>query len=982
MPPSETPSKNIFCIFQETSTSHGSSSACVYALTPEKLDQMDTEADSRKRDRSAMDSSDKENTSNKKRTNYTTKKRKFQTLLAELGTGGLWRQIMYEISEKHGRKDESTVESLCFKGMLDTMRDIDSVTGRRKLWIMLTSSFTEYQQKATVKSRFNIFSIYKEIQSGTATDMFALIKRQYSSTFSKLLPTRRAVDKCRDLSKIEFMEKWKLQVLPHGFRVSLVEAVCYVAKRYGLDSLEGTKVDIWGDGVLRGRMEVTRMCFRFLGTKDRAFSGCQSRKEIFSFAVFCGKDSRLNMETNLGSFDIVGEKGWLFEETRILVVDRKVKLTLSGDAPFLNRLVTGFQLDNKLSKATIWVPATILTKQTGDDGYRTSINLAEHLAKPLPETTLIYLENKGHVIPDPAHSAPRTVEKDIKSLCEYLLTWKRIEHVKKLESNINKRHVKYPHFHISFKKGTTAFNAKSIDDISLSGEDAKVILAAKEHLTGTDEPCDLLDGVLFDNINAPHVNETSIRVVKELLTKLDGVEPNWGEKPSERFVGDLLFRAHRNFQTFCRDPAKNKTNSDELAIYVDLYYHATILLFQVDAFTPYKMKQHVMLEILKFGTIQSISNHMSEGTENSNHECKANYGSHTMRDGGKMHNTTSEFTDLFTSFLKSIDLGDKEHDDRISFLAPILETGEQEEQEEDNAINANKARDMYLSICQAELPTPRLLIGKEEPAQLSGMKFLFCGKFGSLGKVDGKSVTKDILKTLVGKMGGKVIDDAEVENLSEKYNKLPFYYCVLPNADVFQLYESVSKDDASQLFKKTTRGDWDYLNGKFILDCAKQKKLLNPEDYFIKHDSSMFVKSRAFAITRMMERQRNRNDSQGILAKTALRRHQKTVRNANFKFTLPTTIGNAKSHAIRGRGVNQPNCRINNASVATTAFCLYKKDYFRKNSESHPDSRGSRRVDYTSFNTAVAAQWKNDTSGRATFYAKARSLLTVNSPGS
>ena len=34
---------------------------------------------------------------------------------------------------------------------------------------------------------------------------------------------------------------------------------------YGLDALEG-RIDIWGDGMERGKMTCTRLCFRILGT--------------------------------------------------------------------------------------------------------------------------------------------------------------------------------------------------------------------------------------------------------------------------------------------------------------------------------------------------------------------------------------------------------------------------------------------------------------------------------------------------------------------------------------------------------------------------------------------------------------------------------------------------------------------------------------------------------------------------------------------
>ena len=103
-------------------------------------------------------------------------------------------------------------------------------------------------------------------------------------------------------------------------------------------------------------MTCTRLCFRILGAGALLFN-CQSRNEIFCFAVFLGKDTRYNMEINLLSFDVVGEKGWLYKETKYLVDVLKVHLTVSGDTPWLNRLLTCFANDSgMLSRIGIWFP--------------------------------------------------------------------------------------------------------------------------------------------------------------------------------------------------------------------------------------------------------------------------------------------------------------------------------------------------------------------------------------------------------------------------------------------------------------------------------------------------------------------------------------------------------------------------------------------------------------------------------------------------
>ena len=104
--------------------------------------------------------------------------------------------------------------------------------------------------------------------------------------------------------------------------------------------------------------DVTRRCIRFLGTADGRTFNCESRNEQFCFACFFGKDTRLRLEKNLMSFDSIGERGWLYSETKHLVDDLKVHLTLSGDTPWLNRLTSAtIQSDASAdSCCVLWMP--------------------------------------------------------------------------------------------------------------------------------------------------------------------------------------------------------------------------------------------------------------------------------------------------------------------------------------------------------------------------------------------------------------------------------------------------------------------------------------------------------------------------------------------------------------------------------------------------------------------------------------------------
>ncbi len=264
----------------------------------------------------------------------------------------------------------------------------------------------------------------------TPREMLATVKRLYRPVCD-IMPSRRDVEKTRDLTKLEFMSQWKLQPIPDGLRVSLVCAVQFLARAsYGLKSLEGVRIDIWGDGMMRGKTDVTRLCFRFLGL-DSGGESCQSRKHVFCFAVYCVKDTRINLERNLGSFEVIGETGWLMEETRELV-NKKAIVTLSGDAPYLNRLIGGYSSDLRFkSYAPLWISETIGFMQTADhSGYRTDIDLigndendeSDHIIRrPLPDTSLIHVPSSAYVCPDAHHANTRSVEKDLKCVAEHLL---------------------------------------------------------------------------------------------------------------------------------------------------------------------------------------------------------------------------------------------------------------------------------------------------------------------------------------------------------------------------------------------------------------------------------------------------------------------------------------------------------------------------------------------------------------------------------
>lgn len=193
------------------------------------------------------------------------------------------------------------------------------------------------------------FQLLMSVLSGSGVNMLQSCRNMLDKTSSAIvLPTVKNARKFIDKFRLNFMKDWQLQNTPTGMRCNLICAVKWVAKHcYGLDTLNGLRIDIWGDGMARGNRDVTRLCFRILGTSHQALPqmlpirlrkkenekkvnlfNSQSRKETFCFAVFIGKDSRHNLEINLGPTDRIGDHGWLYIETYLLSKIYKASLII------------------------------------------------------------------------------------------------------------------------------------------------------------------------------------------------------------------------------------------------------------------------------------------------------------------------------------------------------------------------------------------------------------------------------------------------------------------------------------------------------------------------------------------------------------------------------------------------------------------------------------------------------------------------------
>lgn len=244
-----------------------------------------------------------------------TKEKQLSTFIEMFGLDVLWLKLLARIAN-----DCDTTEP-----MINALKHLDKNLSRRRKKI--TPIIAKALNEAALQSKSTtFFNICMDLFTSSGRRMLATIRSSYGQTIQ--LPSDVTLKQITNSVRIDFMRQWGLTNLPRGMRVSLVLAVRHVAKfAYGVESLTGLLLDIWGDGMLRGKHEITRLCFRIIGSSDPAFnSKIQSRNETFSFAVFYGKDSRINMEINLGSHQIVGDRGWLYDETKQLFEEFGVRI--------------------------------------------------------------------------------------------------------------------------------------------------------------------------------------------------------------------------------------------------------------------------------------------------------------------------------------------------------------------------------------------------------------------------------------------------------------------------------------------------------------------------------------------------------------------------------------------------------------------------------------------------------------------------------
>jgi hypothetical protein len=146
--------------------------------------------------------------------------------------------------------------------LASAMHSVDGVSVRRGRKRFLKILMIQLTTRMLPCSELNAARLAFGLLKKKGIDLYMNFREMYGVFCQG--PKKTDMVEAQESLKYAFFEHWKVYPTPNGIRVSLLDAVRFVGLNvYGLDSIQGTRVDIWGDGMERGTTGITRMCFRF-----------------------------------------------------------------------------------------------------------------------------------------------------------------------------------------------------------------------------------------------------------------------------------------------------------------------------------------------------------------------------------------------------------------------------------------------------------------------------------------------------------------------------------------------------------------------------------------------------------------------------------------------------------------------------------------------------------------------------------------------
>ena len=481
-----------------------------------------------------------------------------------------------------------------------------------------------------------------DIQDTTsATEIVRALRRKLPG----FLDSERKVNIVKAKYNKEFEVVWKPKRTHSGWQINperLRETLLYLY--WWLPENEWWK--IYGDGRNFGGKDSVALTLNTLND-EAMFNGVayHSPEEYWPIAIFYGKDTRLNLELNLGD---PGKEGSLNKWLESML-DKGHKIYLSADAKFSDNLLGG-GLDPTSDDA--FNMYNYETKQTRSEvgcqsGLRSEIG--RKIEREHPESLLPSLPT-SHYIPDGNHCFCRLTEHmvfDRGMSCLNLESQPSMGPAAKDQTlghflaNINARGVRNGTFQLHFE-------GKKLEQVTLNVNHAETISAPANHFT------DNQYSQILDNVAS---KEVLFDLPEKLRDQLKWPTPQISEYELETMIWRVHWELHelerldedpRNYANRLKpgsahgslDPKDYRfgLTEEEIQKYVelaDLYHALTLLRYGSSKLYPYLMKRvDVFPQMLRELPFHSLFRGGTEGGERTHYLHQCLYFGHSARGGG------------------------------------------------------------------------------------------------------------------------------------------------------------------------------------------------------------------------------------------------------------------------------------------------------------------------------------------------------------
>lgn len=403
---------------------------------------------------------------------------------------------------------------------------------------------------------------------------------------------------------------------------------------------------IYGDGRNFGGKDSVALTLNVLND-EALFNNISfhSPEDFWPIFIFYGKDTRLNLELNLGDPDKEGSLNkWI--ET---MFDNGHQIYLSGDAKFFDNLLGG-GLDPTSDDA--FNMYNYETKQTRSDvGCNTGLRseLGRKIEREHPESLLPSVPTRNY-IPDGNHCFCRLTEHMVFDRCMSCMnlesqpsmgTAAKEQTLGHFLSNINSRGVRNGAFQLHF-------DGKKLEQVTLNVNHAETISAPATHFADN-QYSEILDNVESKDMffQLPEKLRIHLKWPTSQISEIDLETQiwmlHWEMHELERMDEDPRKYTNRlkpgasHGSTDPKDYRFGLTEDDkkrylELA---DLYHGLTLLRYGSSKLYPYLMKRvDVFPQMLKDLPFHSLFRGGTEGGERSHYLHQCLYFGHSARGGG------------------------------------------------------------------------------------------------------------------------------------------------------------------------------------------------------------------------------------------------------------------------------------------------------------------------------------------------------------